>query len=111
VPESESLAVHEMRGEAERLIRSRVPLSGVELAAVTERMRAHLDVLLPSVQDAALQRPAQDSGRAVALISIGEARRRLDAGPRSLGPEQFAVRLARSVAALCGMSDRLRAAS
>jgi hypothetical protein len=98
-----------MCGAARRLIRSRVPQSGVELAAATQQMRTYLDALIPVAESATSHRPQGDSARIRALISTGEARRRLNAGPRSLSAKQYAVSLAQLVEALCGLLDRLAA--
>jgi hypothetical protein len=66
--------------------------------------------LIAATEEATSRRPENTSVRRVAVIAVGEARRRLDAGQRSLTVAQCAERLARSVVALCGVPDRLREA-
>jgi Family of unknown function (DUF6415) len=105
--DSQPLAAFMMRREAQQLIRSVSLLSAAESAIVAGRMRTCLRTLIPATEDMARDRPEGDGARSVALISAGEARRRLDAGRRVLTPEQYAERLARSVVALCEAPDRL----
>ncbi|WP_405797319.1 DUF6415 family natural product biosynthesis protein [Streptomyces sp. NBC_01506] len=73
-----------------------------ELDLLIIQLRGHLHLLIPELEHRFGQ---NDDARARA--GIGEARRRLSAGPTSLGPMRHAECLARSVVALCAHLERL----
>lgn len=103
------LAFGALLREAEQVVDAASLLSTSELSTVTERMRTVLGELIPIVEAMALRCPNGTSTQAIALTGVGEARRRLDAGQRSLSAERYAERTARSVVAMCGMVGRLSA--
>ncbi|MFE7127890.1 DUF6415 family natural product biosynthesis protein [Streptomyces sp. NPDC057617] len=70
-----------------------------DLETVTLRLRGHLALLIPELEHRLGRLGETDRARAEA--GIGEARRRLDAGPGPLGPGRHAQILGRSVIALC----------
>jgi len=72
-----------------------------------KQFRYYLGELIPATESMISNRRGTDSDRRVAVIAIGEAKRRLDAGQRFMSPQQYADRLARSVVAMCAMPDRL----
>ncbi|WP_405675785.1 DUF6415 family natural product biosynthesis protein [Streptomyces sp. NBC_01511] len=72
--------------------------TGAELDLLILQLRGHLNLLISELDD-------RDDPRARA--GLGEARRRLSAGPSSLGPLRHAECLARSVQALCTHAERL----
>ncbi|WP_335979623.1 DUF6415 family natural product biosynthesis protein [Streptomyces sp. CA2R106] len=90
-------------------------VDGASLLAVAEqlraaaRMRAALSELVPVVEAMAQRCPEGSDVRATALLSVGEARRRLDAGPRPLDAVRYAERMGRSVMAMCCLVGRLSA--
>ncbi|WP_405676817.1 DUF6415 family natural product biosynthesis protein [Streptomyces sp. NBC_01511] len=71
---------------------------GAELDLLILQLHGHLNLLLSELDD---HDPRARAG-------LGEARRRLLAGPSSLGPLRYAECLARSVVALCAHWERLR---
>ncbi|WP_405675731.1 DUF6415 family natural product biosynthesis protein [Streptomyces sp. NBC_01511] len=75
-----------------------VPPGLAALDRLTLQLRGHLNLLISELGD-------PDDPRAKA--GLGEARRRLSAGPGSLGPVRYAECLARSVVALCTHVERL----
>ncbi|WP_405676938.1 DUF6415 family natural product biosynthesis protein [Streptomyces sp. NBC_01511] len=76
------------------------PPTGVYLATLTDQLRGHLELLIFELEE-------HGCGDPLAKAGIGEARRRLSAGPSSLGPLRYAECLARSVVALCTHTERL----
>ncbi|MGW6741126.1 DUF6415 family natural product biosynthesis protein [Streptomyces sp. NPDC055025] len=88
-----------MGDAARRVVGSgaRGPKEGLE--AATLLMRGYLGLLIPELEGRFGQ--LGDAARGPAEAGIGEARRRLGAGPGPLGPGRHAYNLARSVIALC----------
>ncbi|MFD7897569.1 DUF6415 family natural product biosynthesis protein [Streptomyces sp. NPDC059743] len=77
---------------ARRVVDSGAQLSGEDLEMAVLRLRGHLALLIPEVEDRL--------GR-LAPVGIEEARRRLDGESGPLGPRWYAQCLAQSVLALC----------
>ncbi|MDX3529683.1 DUF6415 family natural product biosynthesis protein [Streptomyces sp. ID05-39B] len=79
------------------------PPSGAELDTLTERLRGHLELLIPEVERAVGRLEKQSVTRYCMLACLGDARLRLRAEPtpRYNGPIGHARRLARAVTALC----------
>ncbi|MFE9608737.1 DUF6415 family natural product biosynthesis protein [Streptomyces sp. NPDC006012] len=75
-----------------------------DLDVLTAALRGHLELLIPAVRNQAGRLPDDSVPRYCALACIGEAYRRLDAGPshRYGGDVGHARRLARVLRALCG---------
>lgn len=80
-----------------------LPPAGEELGTLTLQLQGHLNVLLPEVEEAAKRLPRQSVPRYCALVSVGEARKRLRSVPTPGfgGPPGHARRLARTLNALC----------
>jgi hypothetical protein len=95
--------------EAQGVVDGAALLSVAEQVRAAARMRAVLSELVPVVEGMAQRRPEGNDVRAIALLSVGEARRRLDAGPCSLDAVRYAERMGRSVMAMCCLVGRLRA--
>ncbi len=106
---SHCLAPAALLEEAQHVVDGAALLSVAEQVRAAARMRAVLGELIPVVDGMARRCPEGDSARAVALLSVGEARRRMDAGPRSLDAARYAERMGRSVMAMCCLVGRLRA--
>ncbi|MFD7874475.1 DUF6415 family natural product biosynthesis protein [Streptomyces sp. NPDC059766] len=86
-----------------------LPLTDGELAALANFLRTHTRLLITQVEQAAMQRPAEDVPRYVALACTHQARDRLHVQP---APDRHSVlvyarRLARALAALCDHHDAL----
>lgn len=85
--------------------------AGDELRDLTVLLRDHVEQLLPEVEAAARRLPEDDVPRACALACVGEARMRLRLGVGETSAVRLAVavRMARSVRALCDHHENLRA--
>ncbi|WP_405877003.1 DUF6415 family natural product biosynthesis protein [Streptomyces sp. NBC_00005] len=85
------------------------PTGGEGLAMLQGLLRGHMQLLIPEVEQAALERDANDVPRYVALACIGEARTKLCAAPRAgeHGTLADTRRLARRLAALCDHYEAL----
>ena len=84
-----------------------------ELAVWSRDLTAFLEQLMPRLEERAAKLPANDVPARVAMVGVGEARRRLyEKGAAGLHGETERVRrLARSVVALCDHHDTLSGAS
>ncbi|WP_405612284.1 DUF6415 family natural product biosynthesis protein [Streptomyces sp. NBC_01508] len=92
------LDIATMREAVQRLLGPAADPPGAELDLLILQLRGHLNLLISELDGC-------DDPRAEA--GLGEARRRLSAGPGSLGPLRHATLLARSVVALCTHAERL----
>lgn len=82
-----------------------------EAAELVLLLRVHIGLLVPSIEELARSLPCGEHGRCLALASVGEAQRKLRAGPTvGSGPEQRAQQLARVCRALIFHWEELRAA-
>ncbi|GHJ40514.1 DUF6415 family natural product biosynthesis protein [Streptomyces sp. TS71-3] len=84
-----------------------------DLAELTSRLRGHLQVLIPPVEDAARAFPEYDGGRVRALLSVQSARVRLGSSPGAglVSAREHARGLARELASLCDHYETLTGAS
>jgi len=82
---------------------------GAELEELQDTFREHIKALIPAVRACAYVLPQRSADRAAALAGIGEAelRLRLGNGDTDCVRGAVAVRLARSVKALCGHYERM----
>lgn len=107
--EQHPLDVPLMRESALRLIDRTGPLPGpAEVEILVLRIRGHMQLLIPEVEEAAHARPRDDIPRYCALVCVGEAGLRLAARPTT--PQDalpLARRLARSLNALCDHYETL----
>jgi hypothetical protein len=93
-----------MRADAAQLIGDDAELpESTLLPQLVQRLRGHLMILVPHVEDRMRSFARTAEPRLVAQVTVGEARRRLDAVPgRTFISEiKHAQALARSVEALC----------
>lgn len=84
--------------------------AGDTLDTLHHLLRGHLQLLIPEVEQAALQRDAEDVPRYCALASVREARARLRLLPAQSGAHSTLAhtrRLARRLAALCDHYETL----
>lgn len=79
------------------------------LGVLAVLLRDHIVQLIPEVEAATLRLPQDDIPRACALACVGEARMRLRLGDGDTGAVRLAVavKLARSVRALCDHHENL----
>ncbi|MFD1657019.1 DUF6415 family natural product biosynthesis protein [Streptomyces caeni] len=86
-----------------------LPPAADELAALTARLREHLALLMPAVDQLAARLPSNSIPRYCALACLGEARQKLRAAPSPVpgGAVAYARRLGRSLAALVDHHERL----
>ncbi|MFJ4687038.1 DUF6415 family natural product biosynthesis protein [Streptomyces sp. NPDC088789] len=80
-----------------------------ELELITSRLRGHLMLAIPAVQEATAEHPEDDIPSACALVGVQDARQRLDKEPaatRTAGLAHVQL-LARSVMALCDHYESL----
>ncbi|MER6233375.1 DUF6415 family natural product biosynthesis protein [Streptomyces sp. NPDC001616] len=85
------------------------PLAGDTLTTLQQLLRGHMQLLIPEVEQAALQRDAEDVPRYCALACVGEARTKLHipSRPDEYGALAQARQLARRLAALCDHYEAL----
>ncbi|MEV7387187.1 DUF6415 family natural product biosynthesis protein [Streptomyces sp. NPDC091215] len=83
--------------------------TGAELEQLQQAFREHIRALIPAIRARAYVLPQASVDRTAALAGIGEAeiRLRLGNGDTDRVRGAVAVRLARSVKALCGHYERL----
>ncbi|MFD7899634.1 DUF6415 family natural product biosynthesis protein [Streptomyces sp. NPDC059743] len=98
-PESLPLDFSTMVKTARHVVDSGARVPEKDLETTTLLMRGYLGLLIPELEGRLGL--LGEAARASAEAGIGEARRRLDAGPGPLGPGRHAYNLARSVIALC----------
>ncbi|WP_328868727.1 DUF6415 family natural product biosynthesis protein [Streptomyces sp. NBC_00287] len=79
------------------------------LQTLTGLLRGHLQLLIPEIEQSAALLPADDVPRYCALVSVREARGKLNAGPGRLPCDAVAYvrRLGRSLLALCDHFETL----
>ncbi|MCM1972351.1 DUF6415 family natural product biosynthesis protein [Streptomyces sp. G1] len=102
--------VAEMRAAVAEVLPPEVtPTDPVRLAVLIPTLRSHMEHLIPEVERAAGQLPADDVPRYVAHACVGEARRKLAAVPALLPSDAaaHARRLGRSLLALCDHYEAL----
>ncbi|MBA4864334.1 hypothetical protein H1V43_23865 [Streptomyces sp. PSKA54] len=105
------LDVATMRAAAAELLGENAQLPRYEdLEVMTSRLRGHLMLLIPEVEDVVSRLPMDDVPGRVAVAGVGEARRRLDtaAGVGLVSAVKYAQNLARSVESLCSHLESLR---
>ncbi|MGW0917166.1 DUF6415 family natural product biosynthesis protein [Streptomyces sp. NPDC002784] len=85
------------------------PTDRSALEMLTGMLRAHLQLIIPEVEQAAERLPADDVPRYCALVSVREARTKLNTGPGVLPHDAVAHvrRLGRSLLALCDHYETL----
>ncbi|MDT9695379.1 DUF6415 family natural product biosynthesis protein [Streptomyces sp. P17] len=88
------------------------PTDRATLETLTEMLRGHMQLLIPEIEQAAAELPADDVPRYCALVSVGEARMKLNARPGRLPYDAVAYvrRLGRSLLALCDHYETLTGA-
>jgi hypothetical protein len=99
-----------MRASARRLLaEDAAPISPDDLETLRLTLRGHLQLLIPIIEAKALDLPKDDIPRACALAGAREARMRLGlgVGDNQLVRMSVAMRLARSVNALCDHYENL----
>jgi hypothetical protein len=84
--------------------------AGEELDTLTATLRGHLELIAPEVERAAKRLRRESIPRYCALACVGEARGKLQAGPKPSphGPVTYARKLARVLNALCDHHENLR---
>ncbi|MEU9208572.1 DUF6415 family natural product biosynthesis protein [Streptomyces sp. NPDC048415] len=108
--EAPPLDVETMRAAARRLLAEDAELPSFdELETLTLRLRGHMMLLIPGVEQAAARQPKDDIPRYCALACIGEARMRLglEAGHGLPAGIAHAKRLSRALNALCDHYENL----
>jgi hypothetical protein len=101
-----------MRESARRLLAEDAELPSFdEVETLTLRLRGHMMLLIPEVEQAAARQPKDDIPRYCALACIGEARMKLNLAPGHGLPAGIAhaKRLSRSLNALCDHYENLGA--
>ncbi|MGW5637913.1 DUF6415 family natural product biosynthesis protein [Streptomyces sp. NPDC003832] len=85
------------------------PTDQATLQTLTSRLRSHLQLIIPAIEQAAAGLPADDVPRYCALACIGEARGKLNARPGLMPYDAVAYvrRLGRSLLALCDHYETL----
>ncbi|MFJ2202646.1 DUF6415 family natural product biosynthesis protein [Streptomyces violaceusniger] len=104
------LDLQTMRAGTRRLLAEDTELPGAEdLETLTLRLRGHIMVAVPEVEEMAGRLPEDDTRRACARACVGEARMRMRLEPGAAPPARLAhaQRLARSVNALCDHYENL----
>ncbi|MFI8303694.1 DUF6415 family natural product biosynthesis protein [Streptomyces sp. NPDC085927] len=99
-----------MRASAHRLLAPDAqPIGPEDLQTLTLALRGHLELLVVDVEAAARSLPADGAPRACVMAAAGEARMRLRLGDggNPMVRVSVAMRLARSVDALCNHLERL----
>ncbi|MFD6335288.1 DUF6415 family natural product biosynthesis protein [Streptomyces niveus] len=101
---SPSVDIPAMRAAAAELLDDPAnPPTGIYLTTLMDQLREHLKRLVAVLKMTSLATDERASA------GLGEAQRKLAAGPSSLGPVRQAESLARSVVALCAHAERLEA--
>ncbi|MET8824806.1 DUF6415 family natural product biosynthesis protein [Streptomyces sp. NPDC004610] len=107
------LDITTMRRAVQRLLGPAADPPGEhDIDTLTLQLRGHIMLVIPEIERLAATLPAEDIPRACAVEGVAEARRRLDAQPRSTvlpAGIAHAQRLARSVRALCDHYETLTA--
>jgi hypothetical protein len=108
--EHRPLDIETMRASAHRLLTDdaeRPSLEDIETLTIT--LRGHLELLAPEVESAALKLPTDSVPRYCALACVGDAHGKLRAaaGPGVSGAVAYALRLARTLSALCDHYESL----
>ncbi|MEU0786481.1 DUF6415 family natural product biosynthesis protein [Streptomyces sp. NPDC006173] len=82
---------------------------GLDMDALTEALRGHMELIVPEVETKALALHKEDIPRYCALACVGEANDKLRsrAGQGAYAALVFARKLARSLAALCDHYETL----
>jgi hypothetical protein len=104
------VAIETMRTAADKLLADNASFPRYDdLADTTDRLRAHLLLLLPLVEDAAGALPSGNTTKACVLATLENTRVRLMAspGPGLVSATQLARSLARELRALCGHYETL----
>ncbi|MER7793851.1 DUF6415 family natural product biosynthesis protein [Streptomyces sp. NPDC097640] len=103
------LDIQAMRAGAHRLLAEDPKPSVEELGTVALRLREHIVLAVPEVEEMAGRLPHDDTRRACARACIGEARMRMRLKPGATPAARIAraQRLARSVNALCDHYENL----
>ncbi|AEM87880.1 DUF6415 family natural product biosynthesis protein [Streptomyces violaceusniger] len=104
------LGIRTMRASARRLLAEDAELPSTdEVETLTLRLRGHIMVAVPEVEQMVGTLPRDDTRRACARACIGEARMRMRLEPGATLPARIAhaQRLARSVNALCDHYENL----
>ncbi|MFE6337276.1 DUF6415 family natural product biosynthesis protein [Streptomyces sp. NPDC057798] len=85
------------------------PVDLTTLETLTGLLCGHMQLLIPEIEQAAARLPADDIPRYCALVSVGEARRKLAARPglRPYDTVAHVRRLGRSLLALCDHYEAL----
>ncbi|MFJ6657799.1 DUF6415 family natural product biosynthesis protein [Streptomyces sp. NPDC091377] len=107
---SGALDLDAMRDAARRILGGQMGMvTDDELELITSRLRGHLMLAIPAVQEATTKHPEGDIPSACALVGVQDARQRLDKEPaatRTAGLAHVQL-LARSVMALCDHYESL----
>ncbi|MET8826508.1 DUF6415 family natural product biosynthesis protein [Streptomyces sp. NPDC004610] len=107
------LDIATMREAVQRLLGPAAEPPGEhDIDTLTLQLRGHIMLVIPEIERLAAPLPPEDIPRACAIEGVAEARRRLDAQPRSTALPAgiaHAQRLARSVRALCDHYETLTA--
>ncbi|WP_405905667.1 MULTISPECIES: DUF6415 family natural product biosynthesis protein [unclassified Streptomyces] len=109
-PDVQPPSISSMRLAAAELLGEDAPLPRYEeVQTLTHRYRGNLMLLIPAVEDLSHRLPDDDALARVALVGIGEARRRMDEieGVGLVSEVKRAQRLGRSVLALCDHYETL----
>ncbi|MFE2445191.1 DUF6415 family natural product biosynthesis protein [Streptomyces sp. NPDC059426] len=104
------LNIQTMRASTRRLLAEDAELPSMEeVETLTLRLRGHITVAVPGVEQMARSLSEDDTRRACARACIGEARMRMRMEPGATLPARIAhaQRLARSVNALCDHYESL----
>lgn len=104
------VAIETMRTAADKLLADNASFPRYDdLADTTDRLRGHLLLLLPLVEDAARELPGQNATKDCVLATVDNARIRLTAGPGPglVSATQLARSLARELRALCDHYETL----
>ncbi|WP_406436573.1 DUF6415 family natural product biosynthesis protein [Streptomyces sp. NBC_01613] len=110
MPATQPVDIDTMRHSISRLLSPDAqPPASKALATLHSLLRGHMQLLIPEVEQAALQRDKDDVPRYCALVCVGEARGKLrvPARPGEHGTLVHARRLARRLTALCDHYEAL----
>jgi hypothetical protein len=114
MPGSRPPDIEQMRAAASAVLGDTEPLPRFDdLAEATERLRRHLHVLIPVVQDSVDALPTGDVNRAAMHADVQNARARMQAspGPGLVSATRHARSLARELQALCDRHETLAGAT